>query len=232
MTNIEKIMDYLPEGYETSCIETKVIQRSRAIKNPKDLIKLCLIYLTQNSSLVEISELSKAMGIAQLSDVAFMKKFAKCGEWFKWILEHLKVEELTSYEKPAMLEGYWVVAVDATSVVEKGATKQRFKLHYGIDLFTLSSTSHQVTTEKTGESLRNFNIKPKDLVLGDRAYGTKTSIDYCLGSGADFIFRMKNKAFKLYDENRNEVSLLTFLKTADETKATETTVYMTNAKKE
>ena len=99
MTNIEELMEYLPEGYEASCLETKVIQRSRAIKNPKDLIKLCLIYLTQNSSLLEISELSKAMGIAQLSDVAFMKKFVKCDDWFKWILDHLKIEELMSYEK-------------------------------------------------------------------------------------------------------------------------------------
>jgi len=225
-------MEFLPEGYEGKCKETKTIQRSREIKNAKDLMKLCLIYLSQNCSLIEISELAKALGIAEISDVAFMKKFAKCGEWFKWILKHLEVEEITSYEKPVTLEEYQVVAVDASSVVEKGATKRRFKLHYGIDLFALSSTSHQITTEQTGESLRNFNIQPKDLVLGDRAYGTKTSIECCLGAGGDFIFRIKNKAFKLYDENRNEVSLLSFLKKADETKATETTVYMINAKKE
>ena len=172
------------------------------------------------------------MGIAQLSDVAFMKKFAKCGDWFKCILENLKVEELVSYEKPKSLESYRIVEVDASVVIEKGATKRRFKLHYGIDLFTLSISSHQLTTESTGESLRNFNIQPKDLVLGDRAYGTKTSIEWCLDVGADFIFRIKNKAFKLYDENRNEVSVLSFLKTADEEKANETTVYMINGKKE
>jgi len=57
MTNIEKLMENLPKGYEASCIKRKVIQRSPAIKNPKDLIKLCLIYLTKNSSLIEISEL-------------------------------------------------------------------------------------------------------------------------------------------------------------------------------
>jgi len=144
------------------------------------------------------------------------------------MLEQLKVEDLMSYEKPKGLESYRAVAVDASVVVEKGATKRSFKLHYGIDLFKLSSTSHRLRTESTGESLRNFNIQPKDFILGDRAYGTKTSIEYCLDAGADFIFRIKNKAFKLYDENCNEVNLLSFLNTADEenANANEATVYI------
>ena len=220
----------MPEGYEGKCHELKVIQRSRAIKKPEDLMKLSLIYLSQSCSLLEVSELSKAMGIAEISDVAFMKKFGICNEWFKWILSQIKIEPLMNYAKPEKLEKYRLISVDATTVSEKGATKRNYKLHYGIELFTLSSSNYKITPETTGESLRNFSIEPNDLVIADRAYGTKTSIEYCLESGADFIFRMKNKAFKLYDVANVEVDLLSFLNTTEEAKASEIIVYMKGSK--
>jgi Transposase DDE domain len=228
MENIEKLMELLPEGYQKKCLELNVIQRSRAIKNPEDLMKLCLIYLSQSCSLLEVSEWARALGIAQISDVAFMKKFMKC----KWILEHLTVEPIIQYEKPEKLKAYRLVAVDASNVSEKGATKRKFKLHYGLDLLTLSGSSYKLTTEKTGESLRNFSIQPYDLVIADRAYGTRTSILYALESEADFIFRMKHKSFKLYDQNNQVIQVASFLQTVSKTQASDLVVYMEGAKKE
>ena len=85
MININQIKWKLPNGYESACYETKAMERTREIKSPSDLMTLCMIYLTQNSSLKEISEIARLNGIAEISDVSFMKKFAKCGEWFKKI---------------------------------------------------------------------------------------------------------------------------------------------------
>lgn len=50
MINVDQLMEQLPQGYEQACYEKKAIERNRKIKNAKDLMKLCLLYLTQNCS--------------------------------------------------------------------------------------------------------------------------------------------------------------------------------------
>jgi len=230
--NIEELMEMLPEGYEEACREKGAMRRKREIKNPQDLMKLCLIYLSQKCSLVEISEIARLMGIGEMSDVAFMKRFAKCGEWFKWILGQMTANGITNYQKPKSMEGYDFVALDASDIVEKGASKRVFRLHYAINIFTMTSLEYKITTEQVGESLTNFTIKPNYLVIADRAYGNKKGIEYCLENGGNFIFRIKNKAFNLYDENRKEINLLEEIKNATDKKAIDKTVYMENSKKE
>lgn len=69
------------------------------------------------------------------------------------------------------------------------------------------------------------------MILGDRAYGNIKSIRYCLEHGGDFILRIRNKAFQLYDENRNKVILSDWLKTVS-SQATDKKVYMKTGKKE
>jgi hypothetical protein len=181
---------------------------------------------------MEISEISRLMEIGKISDVAFMKRLAKCGNWFKWILSRILPGDVVEYQKPKGLEKYTFVALDASDIVEKGRSKRIWRLHYAIDIFTMTSLEHKITDEKSGESLTNFSIKPNYLIFGDRAYGTKTGIEYCLEQGGDFILRIKNKPFKLYDKEKKEIKLLEILEKATETETVETTVYMENSKKE
>jgi hypothetical protein len=46
---------------------------------------------------------------------------------------------LSSYPKPAYLEGRRVLAVDASDVVEKGRSGETYRLHYAIELHTMTS---------------------------------------------------------------------------------------------
>jgi len=230
--NIEKLLELLPRGYEDACYETKAIERRRNIKSPMDLMKICLIYLSQKCSLLEMSETVYLMGMGKLSDVAFMKRFAHCGEWFRWILERIAPQKIIEYKKPKSMEKYTFVAFDASDITEKGATKRIWRLHYAIDIFTMSSLEYKITDEKTGESLTNFTLKPEYLILGDRAYASKTGIEYCVEQGADFILRIKNKAFKLYNEDRKELILLEKLNEANEEKAIDIDIFMENSRKE
>jgi hypothetical protein len=55
-------------------------------------------------SLITVSTVAFALKTGNFSDVAFMKKFAKCGEWFKQIRADLLLGGLISYPKPAYLE--------------------------------------------------------------------------------------------------------------------------------
>jgi len=46
------------------------------------------------------------------------------------------------------------------------------------------------------------------LVIADRAYGSLVSIEHCLQAQANFVLRLKHDAFKLYNEDGSEFTLL------------------------
>jgi hypothetical protein len=210
-------MKHLPAGYEEASKETGAMQRKgKVISKPSDLMWLALTHLSQGQTLVNMSALSKASGLGQLSDVAFMKRLINCEKWFKWILERLSSTSVADYLKPRGLDKYRVLAVDA-SIVNSGVSKfsKSWRLHFALDIFSLTSHEFKITDDKTGESLTNFTASRGDLFLGDRAYASKRGISHCLCNGADFILRLRYDAFAMYSANRERVDLLKLLATAE-----------------
>ena len=68
------------------------------------------------------------------------------------------------------------------------------------------------------------------LVIADRAYGTIKSIEHCFAAEADFIIRIKNKAFSIYDADGRKLVFTDWLRTVGET-AGELNVYIKNSQK-
>ena len=227
---IKELIDLLPEDYEKECYEKKAIMRKRIIKNPLDLMILLLYYLYDNHSLVDVSQFAILKNIGNISDTALIKKFIQCKDWIKWLVSKMLPNEIIHYKKPEELEPYRVIAVDASDLVQKGAVKKIWHLHYGVDLFSLACNQFKLSEQSTGESLKNFEIKEKDLVIADRAYGTITSIEHCLKRGGEFIIRIKNKSFNLYNKQGEKILLSDWLKTIG-TKAEEITIYIRDSNK-
>ena len=211
-TNIEELIKRLPAGYEQSCIETKALERKREIKTPVDLIRLVLIYLTGGYSQLEMSVLARTLGIANISDVAFLKRFAKCKDWLSWMLSRIVPTPIIEYTCLSKFEQYQLVALDASDVTEKGRSGRSFRLHYAIDLQKMCSVAYKITSQKVGETLSNLDIKKNWLILADRAYGSLVGIESCLKAGANFVLRCKYNAFNLYDEHGKVIQLLDKLK--------------------
>ena len=192
-----QMLKYLPAGWEQKCHEFGVIQRAREIKTPEDLMTLDLFHLLHGCTLLEMSVAAKALKIGNISDVAFMKRFEKCGEWFKWCNTQMSPQSVIEYKKPEFLEKYRVSAFDATEVVEKGKSGRRHRLHYAIDIFKMQLISNELTDVKNGETLCNFNLQKGDLAIGDRLYGTQNGAEHCLKNGADFFVTL---AFKFVSD--------------------------------
>ncbi len=184
------LVKLLPSGYEQACFEKKAITRKRTIKNPLDLLRLILFYLSGNKSLIDVSQFALISGIGKISDVGFMKRFVKCKDWIIWLAQHILPNPVIQYKKTEWLKPYQVLTIDASDIVEKGAT---------------------------GESLKNFTLATGCLVIADRAYGTIKSIEHCLASGGDFIIRIKNKAFNIYDASGRKLVFADWLRTVGET---------------
>jgi hypothetical protein len=211
--NIRLLMKHLPEGYEAASKETGAMRRTgRVINNPYDLMWLLLTHLSQGQTLVNMSALSKASGIGQLSDVAFMKRLMNCGDWFKWVLQRLSSVSVADYLKPKGLGNYRVLAVDASDV-NSGVSKfsKSWHLHFALDVFTLTSHEFKITDSKIGETLVNFTAIKGDLFLADRVYVSKKGISHCLSNEADFILRLRSDAFLMYLDNGERADLLKLL---------------------
>ena len=225
MTSVAEVIRELPEGYEAACYSEKAMQRARGITNPHDLMMLSLIHLLNGCSLVEISALASLAKLGEVSDVAFMKRFANCKGWFEWNITRLLSDGMVSYSKPEWLEQYNVKAVDATDVVEKGRSKRVYRLHYALDLFSLHSASYRITDEKTGESLLNYDLHSGDLVVADRIYSTFKGIGHCMRNGAQFILRLRKTSFITYDEHGQRFELLDRLRDLKEGEEIEIPVF-------
>jgi hypothetical protein len=214
-------MKHLPAGYEAASKETGAMRRSgRAIREPSDLMWLVLTHLAQGQTLANMSALAKASGLGGLSDVAFMKRLINCEGWFKWILQNLSPSGVADYLKPKGFGNYRLLAVDA-SVVNSGVSKfsKSWRLHFALDVFTLTSHEIRITDERIGETLANFAASKGDLFLADRCYARKSGISHCLKNGADFILRMRFGSFLAYLDSGEQADLLALLKGARENEA-------------
>jgi len=200
MPGVATLLREMPEGYEQACFETGAIQRKRDIKNPDDLMMLNLFHLMTGCSLVDISTISKMSQIGDISDVAFMKRFKNCDEWFKWIINKIVTGGLISYEPPKSLQKYRILAVDASEVKEKGRSGRLYRLHFALDISKMEAAIYKITTSKTGEKLNNFSFSKKDLILADRGYATTTGIEYCKEKDVQFILRSSANNIRFCDK--------------------------------
>jgi transposase len=215
----------MPDKYEEACYDTKAIQRKRGITEPGDLMMLSLFHLLNGCSLVEISEVAKLTKLGEVSDVAFMKRFEKCNNWFKWIISELLTDGAIRYQKPEWLESYRVIAVDASDVTEKGRSGRQYHLHFALDLFKMESLQYKITSQDVGESLKNFVISERDLVVGDRAYGTLKGIEHCTENRGSFILRLRKNCFKMYTDDNEVVDLLKHLRSLKDEETLDLNVY-------
>lgn len=227
--SLEDIMKNLPDNYRNMCWETNAMCRKAGIQDEKLLLTLCLYYRYEHS-LMDTKNYAKTFLSVNISDVGFMKRFARCNDWFKRINECMMEKNSSFYEIPEKLKDMKILAVDASDIINKSAVKQIWRLHYAVDLFSMSSAKYKITAESEGESLRNFNLQKNELVLADRIYATISGIEHCLNSEADFVLRLRNKAFNLYNEDGSKISLQALLKTVGTT-GSDFTVYYKNSKK-
>lgn len=208
MDGISHLIKELPEGYEEACMETKAIVRRRGVVSPANLMMLVLFHLLNGCSLMEISEIARLTKLGSMSDVAFMKRFKKCTEWFKWIIKRIVSTGMANYQKPSYLEGYRVIAVDASDVCEKGRAKRVYRLHFALDIFKMEAVQYKITTGQIGETLGNFEIKENDLYIGDRAYSTLKGITHMLKGKGQFILRLRKNCCAMYDAEGERIDLL------------------------
>ena len=205
----KQLLVILPEGWQEKAKELGALQRAREIKTPEELLRLILLYLTEGKSMAGTSAITNLSGEATMSKIAVFKRIQNSGEWLQWICKNIYRRAGLLIEKPQWLKDRNVLLIDGSKDVKMGASPQYYMLHYSLDLFTLAGREFLITDDKTGEKISNFKeLGKNDIVMADRIYGTLTGIAHLKERGADYILRLRARAFKVKDEKGKEIDLM------------------------
>lgn len=165
--------------------ETGAFTRRRAIRSPADLLQLLLIWAVAERSLRETAALAAEAELADVSNVALLKRFAQAGDWLTSLLTKLIADGQVSVPSTNAR----IRIMDATAISGPGHLGTDLRVHLSMQLGTNRSESIELTDSRGAESLDRFAFAPGEIVLADRGYGHRDSLAGVAAAGAYFIVR-------------------------------------------
>ncbi len=115
----ELLLSFFPDNWQDLAAETGALRGLRKDKSPESLLRTLLIHLGCGHSLRETVVRTRKANLADLSDVALLKRLRKSRGW----LYALCVELFREH-------GVAISAFDATTVQEPGRTGSLWRIHY------------------------------------------------------------------------------------------------------
>ena len=206
------IEQMLPKHWEQQGRVLGAFRRGRQIPDVATLLRVLLIHLAQGCGLRETAVRAREGGLAEISDVAVLKRLKGCGAWFEWMAGALRKTWLPPAPAPLEAIPRRIRLVDGTMVSEPGSTGSQWRLHYSIELPGLHCDEVITTTPKDGETLKRFTVRPGDILIGDRGYAHPGGIAHARREGGDVIIRSNLVTLPLYDSAGRNISALTLLR--------------------
>jgi hypothetical protein len=203
------LLNLLPAGWEQQAILCGASERLRGFATISDLLRTLLLHVGKGYSLRETVVRAKAAGIAEVSDVALLKRLRKAEEWLRRLCASLLQE--SGWEMPAEVRGYTVRALDGTLVKEPGRKGSQWRIHYSVRIPSLVCDHLELTAVKgagAGESLERFAASPGDLVLADRGFCKPGGVEALHRQGAAVMVRLNSSTLPLWDQAGARFGLL------------------------
>ncbi len=168
----------LPERWREIGTQTNALKGLRQDKSEEALLRTLLIHLACGYSLRETAVRARQAHLADMSDVALLKRLRKSKEWLAELCSSMFLERGVRLQGPSDFE---VRLFDATNVKEPGKTGSLWRLHYSVRVPSLRCDFVKVTGSDgmgTGESLKQFPVEAGDYVIADRAYAAASGIEF------------------------------------------------------
>jgi hypothetical protein len=157
----------LPEGGMEAARETRAFLRARYLDSPAPLLRILLFHAVNDAGMRETMAQARASGIAELSQVALFKRLRTAGDWLAWLGAGL-CRRLR--DEPSLPKGLRPRVVDSTTIQGPASKGITWRLHYALDLRTLTCDWFEVTDVHGGEFLERTPLTPGDVVLADRNF--------------------------------------------------------------
>lgn len=205
----EVVLRVLPAGWREKARELGALRRCRAFPDAAMLLRVLLIHLAEGCSLRETAVRAAEGQLAEVSDVALLKRLKLSGEWFRWMGEQLMGRWMTArLVRPLLRDDFRVRLVDGSTVSEPGATGSTWRLHYSVHLPSLACDQVHVTDISVGESLCRFRVAAGDVLIADRGFANRNGIRHAHRYGATVIVRLNLTNLPLTDAKKRPFALL------------------------
>lgn len=201
---------------QTVAEQTGAFTRARKIENAEVLLRLILMWAVAERSLMDTAAIAAEAGLADVSDAALVKRFAKAGDWLAALVSDLLVDIEPTLPQAARLR-----VVDATCLTRAGKRGTDRRLHVALDLGAHRIDSVELTDVKGTESLERFSVRSGEVVIADRAYGTRAGMSHVARHGGYFVVRFPWPAVPMETPEGEGFSLLDALRTLPEAAAGE-----------
>jgi DDE family transposase len=192
-----ELLQDLPSELLELARELKAFTRARKIKTPAQLFRAMLLFsgldLTEREVATNLVLVDPTIG--GLSDEAVHQRLKACQPWLQALLPRLFRRE----KLPQLPSGLRLLVIDATSIAAPGQNRATHRLHVVMDLIKLQLVEVKVTDYKTGETLKNFSFATGEVVLCDRGYSKRSSVEAVLKDGGEIIVRYNAANFPLQD---------------------------------
>ena len=171
------LTSYFPASWAEQAVQCGALTRLRGFDSEEALLRTLLLHVARGYSLRETVVRAKSSGIAEVSDVALLKRLRQSETWLRWLCQALLSEN--GVEIPAGKENLKLRIVDSTLVKEPGKTGSQWRIHYSLQIPGLACDFFQLTSAEgvgTGEGFTQFPVAAEDLLMGDRGYCSTTGI--------------------------------------------------------
>jgi hypothetical protein len=206
------LLSFFPHNWKKLAQASGALKGLRQDKSEENYLRVLLLHLGCGFSLRETVLRARQAGLADLSDVALLKRLRKSREWLYQLCCALFTERGMTAAGAAGLE---VRLMDSTLVKEPGQTGSCWRIHYGLRWPSLTCDYFKVTATEgkgTGESLRQYPLRPGDLLLVDRGYCQASGIHYAAQQKAWTTVRLNVQGIILQTEAETPFPLLERLK--------------------
>lgn len=187
----------LPAGWKEAARGQKAIQRARYLTEPAALLRLLLFHAVNDGGLRETVAQASASGIAQMSQVALLKRLRTSGLWLSWLGAELC---RSLRESPRLPHGLRLRAIDSTTVQGPASKGTEWRVHYSLDLVTLNCDWFELTDAHGAELLERTPMQKGDVLLADRNYlrpiGARAAVD----AGAHVLIRLRWSHSLMHDK--------------------------------
>jgi hypothetical protein len=201
----------LPAGWQAKARELGALRRTRGIKDASSLLRVMLIHLADGCGLRETAARAKLAGLAEVSDVAILKRLNGCGAWFEWMIHGIQ-QQFVAVAPLSLFAGRQLRIVDGTMVREPGDTGSQWRLHYSVRLPDLHCDEVNLTTPREGETLKRYTINQGDILVADRGYAHPPGIAHVVDAGGDVIIRANLVTLPLTQRDGGAFDILTHLR--------------------
>jgi Transposase DDE domain len=185
---------------EATARERGALRRRRAVGSAEDLLRLAFAFVLGRLSLRSLAAWAFEQGVADLSDVALLKRLKGSADW----LGDLVAAALGASRPEAGLglpDGRRLVAVDATAVVPPGDARNYWLVHTAFDISTQRFIAVEPSDRYERERLTRGGVRPGEIRLGDRGYACAGEIKAVLEAEADMIVRVGANHLALRDDD-------------------------------